>query len=155
MIKFRGKIYDLLAILGIGLIVLFIYLTNFRGNFWISGWDNLHPELNFAANIARAFFSSWQEYQGLGLPAGNGHATELFREILLWFINIFLPAITVRKIYLISMLLTGAFGMYFFIRNVLLQKTQHELRVILSFIAGSFFISPTKHSQLTLPFFRG
>src|ERR1035437_8815687 len=132
MIKFKGKIYDLLAVAAIGIIVLLIYLTNFRSNFWISGWDNLHPELNFGANIARAFFSSWQEYQGLGLPAGHGHATELLREIILWFINIFLPAIDSRKIYLISMLLTGALGMYFFIRNVLLKEVHYQLRIILS-----------------------
>jgi hypothetical protein len=140
MIKFRSIIYDFFAVSAIGIIVLLIYLTNFRGNFWISGWDNLHPELNFGANIARAFFSSWQEYQGLGLPAGHGHATELLREIILWFINIFLPAVDSRKIYLISMLLTGALGMYFFIRNVLLKEVHYQLRVILSFIAESFYL---------------
>jgi hypothetical protein len=140
MIKFKSRIYDLIAVLGIAIIVLLIYITNFRGNFWISGWDNLHPELNFAANIARAFFSSWQEYQGLGLPAGNGHATELLREIILWFVNIFLPVIDIRKVYLLSMLLTGALGTYFFIRNVLLKQAEYKLRVILSFIAGSFYL---------------
>jgi hypothetical protein len=140
MIKFRSRIYDFLAVAAIGIIVLLIYLTNFRGNFWVSGWDNVQPELNFAANLTRAFFSSWQEYQGLGLPAGNGHATEILRTIILWFVNIFLPTIAIRKIYLVSMLLTGALGTYFFIRNVLLREVEYKLRVILSFIAGSFYL---------------
>ncbi|MCL6096374.1 MAG: hypothetical protein M1444_01665 [Patescibacteria group bacterium] len=140
MFKFRSKIYDYIAIWAIAIIVLLIYLTSLKGNFWVSGWDNLHPEFNYLSNLSRAFFSSWQEYQGLGLPAGHGHATELLRELMLWFLNIFLPTIAIRKIYIIASLLTGALGVYFFIRNVLLKNVSYETRIILSFTASSFYI---------------
>lgn len=140
MFKFKAKFIDFIAVFGIFLIVFFIFLTNFKGNFWLTGWDNLHPELNYGANLIRAFFSSWQEYQGLGLPAGNGHAVELTREIVLWLISFILPAIDIRKLYLITMLFTGALGVYFLIRNAVLQKVETNLRIILSFIAASFYI---------------
>ena len=140
MFKFKARIYDYIAISVIAIIVLLIYLTNLHGNFWISGWDNLHPEFNFIENIRRAFFSSWQEYQGLGLPAGHGHATELIRELFLWFINILAPTIAIRKIYIVFTLFTGALGIYFLIRNIVLKEVSYQLKVILSFIGASFYI---------------
>lgn len=140
ILKFKPKSTDFIAVAGLFLIIFFIFLTNFSGNFWLSGWDNLHPELNYGANLIRAFFSSWQEYQGLGLPAGNGHVVELTREIILWLISFILPAIEIRKLYLIAMLFTGALGVYFLIRNAVLEKVETHLKIILSFIAASFYI---------------
>lgn len=131
--------YDFIAIGVLLTIIFFIYIKNLSGDFWISGWDNLHPEFNFSINLERAIFSSWQEYQGLGLPAGHGHATEFSRELLLWFLNIFFPAIMIRKIFVISMLILGAMGVYFFTRNVLFKKIDYELKMTLSFIASSFY----------------
>ena len=122
MFKFRSLLYDYIAVGIIVIIVLLLYITNFSGNYWISGWDNLHPEFNYQINLNRAIFSSWQEYQGLGLPAGHGHATEFSREIILLFLNIFFPTFFIRKMYILSMLFIGGLGMYFFIRNILLKK---------------------------------
>src|SRR3989338_4996398 len=75
--------YDALAVITIIVLVIGIYLTNIHGNFFISGWDNLHPEFNFKLNLQRAWDSAWQEYQGLGVPAGHGHAAELPRILFL------------------------------------------------------------------------
>src|SRR3989344_2191015 len=140
MFKFRSLLYDYIAVGIIVIIVLLLYITNFSGNYWISGWDNLHPEFNYQINLNRAIFSSWQEYQGLGLPAGHGHATEFSREIILLFLNIFFPTFFIRKMYILSMLFIGGLGMYFFIRNILLKKLNYEPKVILGSIAAMFYI---------------
>src|SRR4030042_467948 len=65
----------------LSLIVLLISCLNYSSNTWLSGWDNLHPEFNFSLNIKRSFFSVWQEYQGLGLLGGMGHASDLFSQM--------------------------------------------------------------------------
>lgn len=140
MFKRRFHLYDLLVLGSITLFIVLIYFTNFAGHFWLTGWDNLHPELNYQANLGRAFFSAWQEYQGLGLPAGHGHATELSRELLLSLLNLFTPASAIRKIFSLLMLWTGVVGVYVFLRNILLTKINFELRVIVSFIASIFYL---------------
>jgi len=134
------KFSRLLPIIFIAVIGISIYLTNLSGNFWFTGWDNLHPEFNFAANIKRSLFSSWQEYQGLGLPAGNGHATEFFRELLLFIISLIVPLQTIRKIYALLMILAGPFGVFFLLKNVFLKDFDHKISLISSFFGAVFYL---------------
>ncbi|MCA9372105.1 hypothetical protein KC726_04365 [Candidatus Woesebacteria bacterium] len=118
----KKKRNDYLFIFTLAIIILLIYFLNLHGNYWITGWDNLHPEFNYTANIKRAAFASWQEYQGLGLPAGHGHATELSREILLYIIDLFSPSYLIRKLYIALTLLLGAIGIYQLVSGTLKSK---------------------------------
>ncbi len=129
---------NLFIVLLLALIVSGIYLTNFRGDFWLTGWDNLHPEFNFKINLERAFFSSWQEYQGLGLPAGNGHASELIREVFLTVLSFVTPAMELRKIYTVLMLFLGSLGVFVLLKNLVLEKSEGGTKNLLS-LAGSLF----------------
>lgn len=136
----RNKLKHLFPILLIVFIGLTIYYTNLSGNFWLTGWDNLHPEFNFKLNIGRAFFSSWQEYQGLGLPAGNGHAAEFFREILLAGLSLLFSLQNIRKIYLLLMLIAGPIGMHLFINKFIIKDDHNNLKSIVSLFGGLFYL---------------
>ena len=93
--------------------VFALIMINYRPGATLSGWDNLHSEFNCQINIKRAFFSGWQEYQGLGLPAGHGHASELPRELFLCALGGFFPQIDLRYIFLSISLYAGSLGVYF------------------------------------------
>lgn len=95
------------------LIVFALMVANYRPGKILSGWDNLHPEFDCQINIKRALFSGWQEYQGLGLPAGHGHATELPREIALCALSNIFPQTDLRYIFLSISLFLGSIGVYF------------------------------------------
>ncbi len=136
----HNKFLNFLPILIIIFIGLTIYLTNLSGNFWLTGWDNLHPEFNFKINIGRAFFSAWQEYQSLGLPAGNGHAAEFFREILLAGLSLLFSLQSIRKIYLLLMLIAGPIGMYLFLNKFIIKDTHSYLKSIASLFGGLFYL---------------
>jgi len=113
-----------------------ILITNFSFSAWISGWDNLHPEFNFGLNIQRSLFAVWQEYQGLGLLGGMGHASDLVRQLFLGFISPILPEYLLRQVYLFLMLITGPVGVYFLLNKILLKDLPEKTRK-LSSLAGS------------------
>ena len=73
-------------IVAIFLLVATLFATNYKAGTWLTGWDNLHPEFDFGTNIRRSVFAVWQEYQGLGLLGGMGHAAALVRELILYAI---------------------------------------------------------------------
>lgn len=142
LLKFMdlNKLKRLFPILLIVFIGLTIYYTNLSGNFWLTGWDNLHPEFNFKLNIGRAFYSSWQEYQGLGLPAGNGHAAEFFREIILVGLSLFTSLQSIRKIYLLFMLIAGPVGVFIFLKKIIFKESRDDLKSIFSLLGSLFYL---------------
>ncbi len=132
-----------LALLPIAIITALVgllYYFNFRGPFTLTGWDNLHPEYNYWINIKRAFFSAWQEYQGVGLPAGNAHATELIREILLWISSLFIPRTFIRSFYMLVMLFLGPVGVYILCYHILLRKLTYSTRILASMCGSVFYL---------------
>lgn len=134
----KAKFWSVFPIIFFVLIGISIYLTNFNGNFWLSGWDNLHPEFDFLLNLKRALFSSWQEYQGLGLPAGHGHASEFFREIVLVLLSFLAPLQSLRKIYAVFMFIAGPLGIYFLLKKFFL-KEESPINYIASYLGGTFY----------------
>ncbi len=104
------------------LLVLIISLTNYSSDTWLSGWDNLHPEFNFWLNIKRSIFAVWQEYQGLGLLGGMGHAADLPRQIFLWITSVFVPQNFIRYFYHFLMLFIGPLGVYFLLKDIILER---------------------------------
>jgi len=108
----------------IALILLAIFITNYVPGTWLIGWDNLVPELNIWANLKRSLFAVWQEYQGLGLVGGMGHATDIIRQLILLPLTYILPTNTIRYLWHFSMISLGTFGIYNFLKNLLkLKKT--------------------------------
>lgn len=78
------------------LVLLIIFIFNYKPNTYLIGWDNLQTELNPVQDIQKNFSSVWQEYQGLGLVAGNAHAVEFFRSIIVLFLTFILPNSFIR-----------------------------------------------------------
>ena len=104
--KIDWGILGLLGILGV------IWVTNFTPGTWLAGWDNLMPELNIWLNLKRSLLAVWQEYQGLGLVGGMGHATDLIRQLILLPFILALPHHLIRYFWHFSMLGLGTLGMY-------------------------------------------
>lgn len=111
-----------------------VVLSNFSFTKLLIGWDNLLPELNLGLNFKRTLFSVWQEYQGIGLLAGNGHAAELPRIIFIYLLSLAAPINLVRQIYVFIMLLTGTLGTYFLIK-ILFNKNNP-----VAFIGSLFYL---------------
>jgi len=122
------------------LIFIVILLTNFSVSNFLIGWDNLLPELNFSLNIKRSIFSVWQEYQGLGLLAGNGHAAELPRQIILLLFSYVLPLNWIRQAYTFSMLLIGALGVYSLIKKLLFSDRNDFSAQTIFLLGGLYYL---------------
>lgn len=110
MAKFLAPLF----LLGLFCLVL---LTNFSPHTWLSGWDNLMPELNPQMNIQRSLSAVWQEYQGLGLLGGMGHSTDLIRQLLLYPFSLVLPSNSIRYLWHFFTLLSGMFGVYYLVKK--------------------------------------
>lgn len=111
------KIKQNWPVLILSLILLIIYSINFIPGTYLMGWDNLMPELNIWMNIKRSLFAVWQEYQGLGLVGGMGHATDLIRQIILLPFTLILPNNWIRYLWTFGMLALGSFGVYFGVKK--------------------------------------
>lgn len=118
--------------------VILVALTNFSSSY-LAGWDDLLPELNIGLNIKRAIFSVWQQ-EGLGYLAGNGHAAELPRQILLWPLTFIFPVNFIRQIYIFSMLLTGVLGAYFLIRKLVFYGKGNLLNSATPVVGALFYL---------------
>lgn len=99
------------------LIVSLLCLANFTQNTFLTGWDNLMPELNISLNLKRSLFAVWQEYQGLGLVGGMAHASDLIRQLIILPFTLFLPTNIIRYLWHFSMIFLGTFGIYKLARN--------------------------------------
>lgn len=131
-LRFRFK--DLIFPFLITLISLFLVFCNYVPHTWLAGWDNLLPELNIFVNLKRAFFASWQQYQGLGLNGGMGHATEIIRQLfLLPFIFIF-PTSFIRYFFHFLMIIIGPLGLYFGSKKVL------HFKPVFAFCSALFYL---------------
>jgi len=119
--------------------LLILFIQNYTPGTYLSGWDNLHPEFNLWANIKRSIFSVWQEYQGLGLLAGMGHAADLPRQLILLILSVFIPKSFLRYFYHFAMIAAGAFGSYFLAKEVLPKEEKAAIRKELPALTGALF----------------
>ena len=130
------KHYSIFLVVGI---LLIITLANFSRSGLIIGWDNLQTELNIGLNIKRAIFAVWEEYQGLGHIAGNAFASDLPRQLLTLLISPVIPEAFSRQFYVFLMLFTGAFGVYFLLKNLFFTGTGLKNK-ILPLIGSLFYV---------------
>lgn len=139
------KLKSYWPVLALGFIVLTLAIANYSPGTFLTGGDNLHPEFNIWLNIKRSLFAVWQEYQGVGLLGGMGHASDLLRQVLLAVLGAIFPSDSLRYLITFLTLFIGATGAYFLIKNILgkVEKTQELLsqRInILSFLGASFYL---------------
>lgn len=120
--------------LALGLIVSFLCWRNFTPNTFLTGWDNLMPELNIWLNLKRSFFAVWQNYQGLGLVGGMAHSTDLIRQLIILPFTFILPLNLVRYLWHFAMIFLGTFGVYFGLSKII------KLKPSSSFIAALFYL---------------
>ncbi len=149
--KKPNKIFELLKkyfypFLLLAIVCILAYL-NYKPGTWFSGWDNLHQEFDFSINWERHLFASWQEYQGLGLPATMAHAADLPRMVIIWILDLFLPSSLIRYTYFFICLYVGSLGLYNFLNWILgltteTQKPSTKPNSIrrLGFLGALFFI---------------
>ena len=119
---------------------LALFVSNLDPKSWLSGWDNLHPEFDFALNIKRSFFAVWQEYQGLGLLGGMGHASDLPRQILLWLFSLFVPNQLSRDLYHFVMLFVGTVGVYFLLKDIIFERSKDFTNKTASLVGSIFYL---------------
>ncbi len=119
---------------------IFISFKNYTPGTWLTGWDNLHPEFNFYLNIKRSIFAVWQEYQGLGLLGGMGHAADLPRQVILWGLGYIIPVEFLRYFWTFLMLTIGPIGVYFLVSKKLISEDNGFLAKISGLTAGMFYL---------------
>lgn len=119
-------------------IVILISVVNYVPGTWLTGWDNLHTELNFPLHIYRSFFGVWQEYQGLGLLAGMAHAADLPRQIFLYALSFIVPTSFLRYLFQFLMLLAGTLGTYKLVKDIIFKKESNA--PLGGFLAGLFYL---------------
>jgi hypothetical protein len=73
-----------IAITTLILVSFLLFLTNYKPDSYLIGWDTIMPEFNFPLNFKRSLFSLWQDYRGLGTVDGLSHAANLMHTFYLW-----------------------------------------------------------------------
>jgi hypothetical protein len=118
-------------------IVFLVAIFNYKSGFWLAGWDNYLPELNFFSSFQRSFCGVWQEYRGLGLLDGMAHTANLVHTLFIFFFSIFLPVNRLRYFFHTLMFLTGGTGMYKLFKDIDKKEDDGGKRKIA--IAGALF----------------
>lgn len=131
-----GEWWSLPVLVGLALAVI---VANYHPNQYISGWDNLHPEFNIEANLARSISAVWQEYQGVGLLGGMGHAADLVRQVLILVMGLALPKWFLRQGMILATLLVGPVGVYGLVRRGL-RKRPIWIAQIGALASGAFYL---------------
>lgn len=136
--------------LSIVLFSLFICALNYTPDTFLTGWDTLHPELNFPLNFKRLIFGVWRSEQGLGAVAGHSHMADLPRVLVLWLLNIFLPTNFLRYAYIFSCFILGPLGIFYLVKFIF-NKNEHSHTI--AFISSLFYILNLATIQhFTVPF---
>lgn len=119
------------------LTVSILFFLNFTPDTYLIGWDNLQVELDLGINLERAFNVSWQEYQGMGLLGGMGHAADLVRQLLLWPLTLVFKPNLLRYFWNYLSLLSGVLGAYILFVYLLKNNKQAQL---LALLGASFYL---------------
>ncbi|MGI5827909.1 MAG: hypothetical protein ACOX6V_02695 [Patescibacteria group bacterium] len=119
---FFSKIKSHVPLILLLLVWFIVVVANYTPGTFLTGWDNLHPEFNFPLNLSRSLHAVWQEYQGVGLLGGMGHAADLVRQLILWGMSLLFPVSVLRYAWHLGMLLLGSLGIFFLLSSFLKNK---------------------------------
>lgn len=131
------KFIPILPAIGLALIVLALFFTNYKPGTILTGWDNLHPEFNIGLALKRSIFAVWQEYQGPGLLGGMGHAADIPHILTVALSSLFMPMELIRYVWTFLMLFVGGLGAYFLLKSTILRNSENK---IVPFLGGLFYI---------------
>lgn len=132
--NFLSKHRYIILLFILGILISFL---NFTPNTWLTGWDTLHPELDYDLNISRLISGVWRDDQGLGSVAGHSHMSDLPRVVILYAFNLFLPTSSVRYAYVFLMYVLGSLGMYMLISYAFKTNVHRKM---LGFIGGLYYM---------------
>lgn len=121
------------------LVSIYISFANYVLGTYLSGWDTIHPEFDFALYFKR-ILSVWQEHQGLGAVAAQAHASELPRLILYYLTSFLLPNSFLRYFQFFICLILGPLGVYFFTKEFIAVKFNKISGEVISFLAGLYYL---------------
>ncbi len=119
------------------LITCLIAISNFTPDTFVTGWDTLHPELNFGLNFDRLLNGVWRTEQGLGALAGHSHMADLPRVVILWIFDIFLVTSNIRYAYLFLCLILGPLGAFWLAQTLLPSAKRHPY---IAFLCALFYL---------------
>jgi hypothetical protein len=125
----KNNLYQILLFL----IIVIIYVTNFKSGTYLIGWDNFNSELNPWLAVTQAFNAGWSNFRSFGLVAGMGYATDLWHALFIWLISFFLPQNIIRYFFQHFILLIGALGAFSLFRYL-------KLSPILSFVGSIYYV---------------
>lgn len=131
--KIRQYIFPQLLII----IALIIIIKSYTPSTILSGWDTLHPEFDFGLYFKR-IFTVWQSHQGLGAPPSQSHIGDFPHAFILWIMSFVLPMNLLRYTFILSMLVIGPLGVYFFLKDHIFEKDK-KLQIY-AFIGGLFYL---------------
>lgn len=137
IIKYLKYYWPVIFIL---LTISLLFITNFSPKTYLIGWDNLQTELGNKINLQRSIFSVWEQYQGLGLLAGNAHAADMVRQLIVSSISLLTPLNQNRQIYIFLMLGIGTFGAYFLLKKLFFENKDDFISKTLSLTGGLFYL---------------
>lgn len=104
----------------------------------LSGWDTIHPEFDFGLYFKR-IFTVWQSHQGLGAPPSQSHIGDLPHTFILWILSSIIPTDLLRYVFILSMLIIGPLGVYFFIKDHVFKHNSSDINIF-AFIGGLFYL---------------
>lgn len=113
-------------------ITLVICFQNYTPNTFLTGWDTLHPELNFSLNFKR-LLTLWHSEQGLGAIPAHAQISDLPRVFILYLFHFIFPLNFLRYSYIFLMFIIGPLGIYFLIQHFFKKN-------IISFLAALLYI---------------
>jgi hypothetical protein len=143
-----GRLHELIKLqfvfpLALLVIAGVLMWKNYTPNTWLTGWDTLHPEMNFRVAFERVMNGLWRADQGVGAIAAHSHISELPRIFILWVSSAVLPVSFLRYFYIFLCLTLGPLGMYFFLKKAFSGKNDVENNILIflaSFLGASYYL---------------
>ena len=145
MSKFKKFFFPILIIL----ITVFICFLNYTPHTFLTGWDTLHPELNFSLNFKR-LLTLWHSEQGLGAIPAHAQISDLPRVFILYLFHFILPLNFLRYSYIFLCFILGPLGIYLLIKNLFEKSKNNSLIGFITAILYIFNLSTVQ--QFYVPF---
>lgn len=122
----------------VGVVACFVAYFNWPKTGMIIGWDNLMTQFDVDMNIRRELSGVWQEYQGVGLLAGMGHAADLVRLGFEYLLTLVLPDNIIRAVEIFGMYILGGLGVMW-LMGKLVDKEKINVPVA-QMVVGVFYL---------------
>lgn len=130
----------MIYIVGLVLLEIILFFTNYRPHTYLIGWDNVLPEFNFGLNLQRSLFGVWQDYRGLGILDGMSQIANLFHTIYIFLLSLVLPTEFLRYAYIFSTHLAGGIGFFLLACYLFKDEITKPNRKIFALLGALFYM---------------